>query len=347
MFFNAHFHTNHPVSTQKSSKVLDFYAQLWYCNDVYFSDNGDIMYGYVLSGWHLPEKDFACTLTENQYYWHPDCRDPSALELSLITGRNVTYTCFGRKYTVTERNAFFCSRHNDGPSGEGIPGQPVHIDTLCIYWPEKDMQHREFTEADYANTDVLLLPCFLSPCPEISRVERLFKQYIHHSVSNTSGSRAMCISLWFELAAVIDQNTRKNRLPARTHTAEYYASKLDNIIERNFCQKLHLEDLASELGVSPNYLSAVYRRQRGQRFSDSLLSKRMEYTRQLLLRGNLSLQDIAEAVGFSSESYLRRQFLRYYGITPTEFLRIERELTLYMDRPIRENMKPNIKNPIE
>ena len=33
-----------------------------------------------------------------------------------------------------------------------------------------------------------------------------------------------------------------------------------NTTERNFCQKLHLEDLASDLGVSPNYLSAVYRR---------------------------------------------------------------------------------------
>jgi AraC-like DNA-binding protein len=71
----------------------------------------------------------------------------------------------------------------------------------------------------------------------------------------------------------------------------------------------------------------------------------MEHTRELLLRGDLSLQDIAEAVGFSDESYLRRQFLRYYGFTPTEFLRIERGLTL--DRPIRSGVKPHNKKTTE
>jgi len=305
------------------------------------------MYGYIVSGWHTPEKDFACALTENQYYWKPYNKRPSALEFSLVTGTDVIYTFFGSEYTITKGTAFCCTRSYDNPTGEGRPGQPVHIDTLCINWPERDIQHREFSESDYTDPNVLLLPCFLSPCPEISRIERLIKQYIHHSVSDTAASRAMCISLWFELAAVIDQNVRKTRFTGSTHTAEYYVGKLDNIIERDFCKKLQLADLAAELGVSPNYLSAIYCRRRGQRFSDSLLAKRMESTRQLLRRGDLSLQDIAEAVGFSGESYLRRQFRRYYGITPTEFLRIERELTLYMDRPVRENGNKNLNNTSE
>ena len=144
-----------------------------------------------------------------------------------------------------------------------------------------------------------------------------------------------------------DQIARCTRIPEQTHTSEYYVRKLDNIIEKQYSSKLHLASLAEELGVSPNYLSSVYSRERGQRFCDTLLAKRMECARHLLLQGELSMQDIAEAVGFSSESYLRRQFRRYYGITPTDFLRIERELTLYMDRPIRENMIPDIKNPIE
>ena len=66
-----------------------------------------------------------------------------------------------------------------------------------------------------------------------------------------------------------------------------------------------------------------------------------------LLEGRFTLQDIAEGIGFSGESYLRRQFHRYYGISPAEFLRIERELTLYMARPVRENMIPDMKNSKE
>ena len=306
-----------------------------------------MMFGYILHGWHIPEKDFACSLTEKQYYWHPLSGKPSALEISLVTGCDVEFTYFGKKYILPEGSALCCSCSADAPAGECVPGQPVHIDTICIFWKQNDICHREFTEADYANPNVLLLPCFLSPCPEVSRIERIIKQYIHHSVSDTAANRAKCISLWYELISAMDQIARSTRIPEQTHTSEYYVRKLDNIIEKQYSSKLHLASLAEELGVSPNYLSSVYSRERGQRFCDTLLAKRMECARQLLLQGELSMQDIAEAVGFSSESYLRRQFRRYYGITPTDFLRIERELTLYMDRPIRENMIPDIKNPIE
>jgi AraC-like DNA-binding protein len=61
----------------------------------------------------------------------------------------------------------------------------------------------------------------------------------------------------------------------------------------------------------------------------------MECAKQLLADGKLSMQEIAEAGVFSGETCFRRQFHRYYGVTPAEFLGIERELTLYMARPIQ------------
>lgn len=305
------------------------------------------MYGYVLKNWHIPEKRFACSLTENQYWWHPILSTDGELEISLMTGNNITFTCSGEKYTISEGSALCCNRSVDSPTGEGIPGLPVHIDTICIYWKSDDISYRKFTEADYFDPHILLVPCFLFPCPEIPRIERIIKQYIHHSISDIAANRAMCISLWYELVSVIDQAARRSFVPAQKHTSEYYVKKLDYIIETQYYSKLHISNLAEEFGVSPNYLSAVYSRERGQRFSDTLLSKRMECAKQLLVDGKLSMQEIAEAVGFSGETYLRRQFHRYYGVTPAEFLRIERELTLYMARPIRENMELDTKNSQE
>lgn len=98
---------------------------------------------------------------------------------------------------------------------------------------------------------------------------------------------------WYELVSVIDQAARRSFVPVQKHTSEYYVKKLDHIIETQYHTQLHLSDLAEKLGVSPNYLSAVYSRGRGQRFSDTLLSKRMECARQLLAEGKLSLQEIA------------------------------------------------------
>ncbi|MBQ3178664.1 MAG: helix-turn-helix transcriptional regulator [Clostridia bacterium] len=305
------------------------------------------MYGYILNNWHIPEGKFACSLTENQYFWHPAPGIDDELEISLMSGSNIAFTCYGEKYFVPEGTVLCCNRSVDSPTGESIQGQPVHIDTICIRWKSDDIYYRKFTEADFQDPSILLLPCFLFPCPEIPRIERIFKQYIHHSVSDTAANRAMCISLWYELVSVMDQTTRRSFIPVQKHTSEYYVKKLDYIIETQYHSRLHITDLAAELGVSPNYLSAVYSKERGQRFSDTLLSKRMECAKQLLVDGKLSMQEIAEAVGFSGETYLRQQFHRYYGVTPAEFLRIERELTLYMARPIRENMELDTKNSQE
>lgn len=56
------------------------------------------MYGYILKNWHIPEKIFACSLTENHYWWHPLPGADDKLEISLITGNNITFSCSGEKY---------------------------------------------------------------------------------------------------------------------------------------------------------------------------------------------------------------------------------------------------------
>ena len=87
--------------------------------------------------------------------------------------------------------------------------------------------------------------------------------------------------------------------------------------------------------ITPNYLSSVYRKERGMRLGEALLAVRMRKARELLRDRAMSLADIAEAVGFGGEVTFRRQFRRFFGVTPSELRRIDKELTLFMEKPIR------------
>ena len=56
-----------------------------------------------------------------------------------------------------------------------------------------------------------------------------------------------------------------------------------------------------------------------------------------LLQGGCTPQQAAQQVGISSVGYLRRLYKRYYGASITEGQKIDRELTLYFQKPWEQN----------
>jgi AraC-like DNA-binding protein len=50
----------------------------------------------------------------------------------------------------------------------------------------------------------------------------------------------------------------------------------------------------------------------------------------------LSASDIAQAVGFDDESHLRRRFKQYFGIGLKEYRLVNKEQTLYHEKPQRK-----------
>ena len=79
-----------------------------------------------------------------------------------------------------------------------------------------------------------------------------------------------------------------------------------------------LEKLAAHCGLSPSRLSHLFRAELGttpQRFSEKL---RLDIARQLLARTNLSVDEIAQEVGFADAFYFSRRFRQAFGRAPSE-----------------------------
>ncbi len=84
-----------------------------------------------------------------------------------------------------------------------------------------------------------------------------------------------------------------------------------------------LKQLAEQAGVGESYLSSRFKEETGQTFGCWLREKRMERARQLLLRENLSVAQVAEQVGILDVSYFIRIFRKQTGMTPGEYRKQE------------------------
>lgn len=94
--------------------------------------------------------------------------------------------------------------------------------------------------------------------------------------------------------------------------------------------KAHYEDLTEEdcalaLSVSPAYLSRVFKKgMGGVSFSAYLIGVKLKEAEKLLLSTDMSMTDIAEAVGFSTVAYFIATFRRRYGVTPAKYRKLLR-----------------------
>ena len=77
-------------------------------------------------------------------------------------------------------------------------------------------------------------------------------------------------------------------------------------------------------GLTPNHLSARFTQLIGCGFSAYVTRLRVEYARQLLSRGDISITEAAFDSGFGSLSHFLRTFKKICGISPGVYRRNSR-----------------------
>jgi len=94
------------------------------------------------------------------------------------------------------------------------------------------------------------------------------------------------------------------------------------ILDSEYCRTdLGLGEVASTLGLSPDYLSRVLKQQTGFSFIEFLTRIRLNRALQLLNDPAAKLYEVAEMVGFSSQHYFSRAFKRVLGTSPVDYRR--------------------------
>lgn len=98
-----------------------------------------------------------------------------------------------------------------------------------------------------------------------------------------------------------------------------YIKKAIQYIERNYNQEISLVAAAAFSGVSPAYLSSSFSKKCDMTFIEYLHAYRSELATRYLMDTDLTLEEIAERVGFGDSSYLNRCFKKRYAMSPGQY----------------------------
>lgn len=90
-------------------------------------------------------------------------------------------------------------------------------------------------------------------------------------------------------------------------------------IRNHYTEDVHLNDIAQEMGVSPNYLCSMFKKEVGTGIVAYITALRIEKAKQLLRETQLKSYEIAERVGYSNPSYFSTVFKDLTGCTVFQY----------------------------
>lgn len=92
-------------------------------------------------------------------------------------------------------------------------------------------------------------------------------------------------------------------------------------IKEHLADNLTVKDTAGSLTVNANYLSGLFHKEMGMTFIDFVNKERTRQAAALLKHTNLQIQQVASMVGYNNTSYFAKQFLRFQGLSPSQYRR--------------------------
>lgn len=124
------------------------------------------------------------------------------------------------------------------------------------------------------------------------------------------------------LAILILYFSRKNNISyevANNSNSGHEFHKIKRFIDYNYQDKITLDSLAKNCSFSKFYLSHRFCELYGKSPIAYLNDVRLSAAKDLLLSTNLSIEEIASSIGFSSACYLSQSFRKKYNMSPNHF----------------------------
>lgn len=131
-------------------------------------------------------------------------------------------------------------------------------------------------------------------------------------------ARLMLVN-WTRLVVLemLTDNAQRGLLTARP--ADPIVTEVMAALSERFNEPMRLDELAAWAGFSPQHLNRKFRRQLGVTPLQYLTQLRMQRAAALLAEGRLTVQAIAERVGYSDPYYFSRLFKQHRGQSPAQY----------------------------
>ena len=111
----------------------------------------------------------------------------------------------------------------------------------------------------------------------------------------------------------------KGKKVYKFETSQSNLSVAKNYIFSHLHGRLSLEDVAASVGLHPNYLNSLFKQEDGITVHQYILCEKVNLVKNMLTYSTYSYIEIANYLGFSSQSHLGQIFKKYTGQTLNEY----------------------------
>lgn len=204
-------------------------------------------------------------------------------------------------------------------------------------------EHPSFHEYYLAFTDVKFIDCGRNQMPLFSgrkcisrmpdsirdQLFRLCDQIEQENKVFTTGRYFMLKSCLIQVLCLISrfQQQEKENNPETNaqqlcefktvNNKKYIVGKIRKYMEEHYREKISLDQIATNMYLSPFYISKLFKSETGDTPINYLISLRMGKAKELLdTSPDISVQAVAFAVGYEDAYHFSKLFKKYYGLSP-------------------------------
>lgn len=209
-----------------------------------------------------------------------------------LRGRAEHYFSFGN-FEISENSLYFLNQKDD-------------YRTEVIESCEAFSIH--FTTYDEIDTPSFCIPT-VNPAAILSVLQKA-------EIAKTSGDNLSLLSLLYRLCADVCRAREKAYLPRdrRILRAKEY-------IDTHFREYGCIEEATSDSGLSSRRFTELFKNIYDVTPAKYVTTLKIEYAKDLLITGRLSVSEVSELCSFSDIYYFSKVFKKETGMTPTEFMK--------------------------
>ena len=127
-----------------------------------------------------------------------------------------------------------------------------------------------------------------------------------------------CLGLAYQLLGTLINRVREEG-PLDYSPLSSHIENAQEFIRNNFQFQIKVDDIAKNVGVTPNYLANIFTKSTGISPKQYLIKTRMEKASVFLKSSDYKIKEIAMMVGYRNQLHFSSEFKKHYGIAPLQY----------------------------
>lgn len=242
--------------------------------------------------------------------------------MALCTRGHAEYRIDTIQHEVTPGDLLFVSERHIVDNFQNSPD----YESLCIM-VSTDFYH-DFVQ-NVKNVSSLLLFSMKNPVVRLTAMEaQTFSNYYHNIRQKMKNSihpyrtelvKSLLLTMFYDMSGVIYRVEQQgNKAQSR---ADAFFSEFIQLLEKNFRKERRVSWYASQLNITPKYLSEVVKSASKRTPTEWIDDYVILEMRVLLKNSTKNIKELADELNFPNQSFMGKYFKERVGVSPSTFRR--------------------------